>query len=94
MLQIWTNQGESLRPRVKHSERSLDVLTRRLTPAKPVFCYQLLAEGSMEEKIYSRAQTKTALSELVLDEKNIERMYSRRELDLLQESDTWVICKI
>jgi SNF2 family DNA or RNA helicase len=38
----------------------------------------------MEEKIFSRAATKTSLSDLVIDAKNIDRLFSRREMDLLQ----------
>ena len=47
----------------------------------------------MEEKIYTRAATKTSLASLIVDEKNIERLFSRREMDLLQENDTWVSCE-
>ena len=65
----------------------------RYGQTKPVFIYQLLAEGSMEEKIYTRAATKKSLASLIVDEKNIERMFSRREMDLLQENDTWVSCE-
>lgn len=65
----------------------------RFGQTKPVFVYQLLAEGSMEEKIYSRSKNKTVLADLVIDEKNIERLYNRRELDLMQENDTWVSCE-
>eukprot|EP00804_Cyclotella_cryptica_P008504 CCRYP_004001-RA/>CCRYP_004001-RA protein AED:0.04 eAED:0.04 QI:1833/1/1/1/0.53/0.43/16/4826/778 len=56
----------------------------RIGQTKPVYCYRLLAEGTMEEKIFSRAATKTSLSDLVIDAKNIDRLFSRREMDLLQ----------
>lgn len=65
----------------------------RFGQTKPVFVYQLLGEGSMEEKVFSRSKNKTALAELVIDEKNIDRLFSRRELDLMQENDTWVGCE-
>ena len=47
----------------------------------------------MEQKIYSRAATKTSLSNLVIDEKNPERSFTNAEMDLLRVEDTWVSCK-
>jgi hypothetical protein len=38
----------------------------------------------MEEKIFSRAATKTFLSDLVIDAKNIDRLFTQREMDLMQ----------
>ena len=64
----------------------------RYGQTKPTFCYRLLAEGTMEQKIYSRAATKTSLSDLVIDEKNPERSFSSHEMDLLRVEDTWVGC--
>jgi len=64
----------------------------RYGQTKPTFCYRLIAEGSMEEKIYSRAITKTSLSNLVVDQRNIDRFFTRQEMNLLQENDTWVQC--
>jgi len=64
----------------------------RYGQVKPVYCYRLLAEGSMEQKIYSRAAAKTSLSDLVIDQQNPERSFSRHELDLLRQEDTWVCC--
>ncbi|EED89286.1 hypothetical protein THAPSDRAFT_263996, partial [Thalassiosira pseudonana CCMP1335] len=64
----------------------------RFGQTKPTFCYRLLAEGSMEEKIYSRAAAKSSLSDLVIDQKHPERSFTRREMDLLQQNDTWVQC--
>merc|ERR1712194_458182 len=54
--------------------------------------YRLLTEGSMEQKIYSRAATKTSLSNFVIDQQNPERSFTRRDLDLLRVEDTWVCC--
>jgi hypothetical protein len=47
----------------------------------------------MEEKIYSRAAAKSSLSDLVIDQKHPERSFTRREMDLLQQNDTWVQCR-
>ena len=47
----------------------------------------------MEQKIYSRAATKTSLSNFVIDQQNPERSFTRRDLDLLRVEDTWVCYK-
>ncbi len=65
----------------------------RYGQTKPTFCYRLLGEGSMEEKIYSRAATKASLSELVIDKKNPERSFTKKEMDLLQHENTWLCCE-
>ena len=65
----------------------------RYGQTKPTFCYRLLGEGSMEEKIYSRAATKASLSDLVIDQKNPVRSFTKRELDLLQHENTWLCCE-
>lgn len=67
--------------------------TLRYGQTKPTFCYRLLAEGSMEQKIYSRAAAKTSLSELVIDQTNPERSFTKNEMDLLRIEDNWVGCK-
>lgn len=46
----------------------------------------------MEQKIYSRAAAKTSLSDLVIDQANPERSFTRQEMDLLRVEDTWVSC--
>jgi len=71
-----------------------DHLSCRYGQTKPTFCYRLLAEGSMEQKIYSRAATKTSLSDLVIDQTNPERSFTKRDMDLLRVEDTWVCCKL
>jgi hypothetical protein len=47
----------------------------------------------MEQKIYSRAAAKTSLSELVIDQTNPERSFTKHEMDLLRIEDNWVGCK-
>ena len=65
----------------------------RYGQTKPTFCYRLLGEGSMEEKIYSRAAAKASLSNLVIDKQNPERSFTKKELDLLQHENTWLCCE-
>ena len=60
---------------------------------KPTYCYRLLTEGSMEQKIYSRAAAKSSLSDLVIDQANPERCFTKQEMDLLRKEDTWVSCE-
>ena len=47
----------------------------------------------MEQKIYSRAAAKSSLSDLVIDQANPERSFTKKEMDLLRVEDTWVCCK-
>lgn len=46
----------------------------------------------MEEKVYSRAVTKTGLAGRVIDKKTLERVYNKDELDSLAKVDDWVEC--
>jgi hypothetical protein len=48
----------------------------------------------MEQKIYSRAATKSSLSDLVIDQANPERSFTKQEMDLLRIEETWVSCKL
>ena len=51
-----------------------------------------MTEGSVEEKIYSRSVNKTGVSLRVIDNKSIARNFTERELQDLEETDTWVQC--
>jgi CW-type Zinc Finger len=46
----------------------------------------------MEEKVYSRAVTKTGLAGRVVDKKTLHRVFNSEELDSLAKVDDWVEC--
>ena len=59
---------------------------------KSVFCYRLLTDRTMEQKVYSRAVNKSSMALRLLDGKNPERCFTNDEIDNIRAMDDWVQC--
>jgi hypothetical protein len=64
----------------------------RFGQKKKTFIYSLIAESSMEEKIYARCVQKIGLAQRVVDNANPERMFDAEELGNLFGVDNWIQC--
>ncbi|CAF1123246.1 unnamed protein product [Adineta steineri] len=57
----------------------------RLGQKKPVYVYRIIGKGTMEEKIYKRQITKQAMSQRVVDAKQLDRHFTYDELAQLYQ---------
>jgi len=55
----------------------------RLGQKKPVYIYRIIGKGTMEEKIYKRQIIKQAMSQRVIDAKQLDRHFTNDELSQL-----------
>ena len=60
---------------------------------KSVFVYRLMTQGTMEEKIYSRAVNKSTLASSVNDGKDLLRLFTAQEVSNINAAPvSWVQC--
>lgn len=59
---------------------------------KPVHCYRLAIEGTLETKVYARSVNKTGVASGVIDGEYISQAYTKAELDDWTKIDIWATC--
>lgn len=64
----------------------------RFGQTRSVYAYRLLTEGSMEERVYSRAVNKTGLANRVIDNADLRRRFTEAEIGLLSKDYEWFGC--
>jgi len=64
----------------------------RYGQTKPVRCFRLAIEGSVEAKIYKRSENKAAVASRVIDGLDCELLFCSDELDDLQRNDIYAVC--
>jgi SNF2 family DNA or RNA helicase len=62
----------------------------RYGQTRNVFCYRFLTEGTIEQKVYSRAVNKSSLALSLVDGKTFQRVFSSKETADLSNNDDWV----
>lgn len=58
-----------------------------------VFAYRFLTEGTIEEKVYSRAVNKSSLALSLVDGKAFQRVFTEEETADFSKTDDWVLCE-
>ena len=61
---------------------------------KPVHCYRLAIEGTLETKVYKRSANKSGVASGVVDGEYISQSYKKEELDDLKRIDCWATCSV
>ncbi len=64
-------------------EAQAAVRAYRMGQTKPVFVYRLIATGTMENFVYDRQVNKAQLAKSVVDDTNVTRLFSSRDLQAL-----------
>uniref|UniRef100_A0AC34F951 Helicase C-terminal domain-containing protein n=1 Tax=Panagrolaimus sp. ES5 TaxID=591445 RepID=A0AC34F951_9BILA len=59
----------------------------RIGQTKRVYIYRLITQGTVEEVVYKRQITKSAISQRVIDDEDIQRHFSSAEIDRLYQTD-------
>ena len=65
----------------------------RYGQTKRVRVYRLAIEGTVEDKIYKRSENKAAVATRVIDGLDTEFVFSTEELNDLQKSDVYAVCR-
>eukprot|EP00977_Amphora_coffeiformis_P020487 scaffold8306_cov171-Amphora_coffeaeformis.AAC.4 len=64
----------------------------RYGQTKPVHCYRLAIEGTLEAKVYARAVNKSSVASGVVDGEYLSQEYTKADLENLTKIDCWATC--